>query len=178
LRKYKIPHKFEVKSILELYVEWFRQGKLKINSDWNRDLKIKFTLQDPCNIVRKTLGDKVAEDIREFLRVLVGEQNFVDMIPNKSNNFCCGGGGGALQAGFPKDRRRYGKLKFDQIMDTGAHYVLAPCHNCHAQIEDICEHYGGSYHTAHIWTIICLSLGILGKNERSYLGPDLADYGL
>jgi len=24
-----------------------------------------------------------------------------------------------------------------------------------------------------IWTIICLALGILGENERAYLGPDL-----
>ena len=25
----------------------------------------------------------------------------------------------------------------------------------------------------HFWTLICLSLGILGENERTYLGPDL-----
>ena len=159
-------------------MKWYRDGILKINSEWNRERKIKFTMQDPCNIIRKSMGDKTAEDIREFIRALVGEENFVDMVPNKSNNYCCGGGGGSLQAGHTKERRKYGKLKFDQIMTTGADYVLAPCHNCHSQIEDICEHYGGNYHTAHIWTIICLSLGVLGKNERSYLGPDLWDVGL
>jgi hypothetical protein len=30
----------------------------------------------------------------------------------------------------------------------------------------------------HIWTLICLALGILGENERSYLGPDLENLGL
>jgi hypothetical protein len=30
----------------------------------------------------------------------------------------------------------------------------------------------------HLWTIMCLAMGILGENERSYLGPDLAGYGL
>jgi hypothetical protein len=25
----------------------------------------------------------------------------------------------------------------------------------------------------HLWTMICLSLGILGPNERTYLGEDL-----
>jgi hypothetical protein len=27
----------------------------------------------------------------------------------------------------------------------------------------------------HLWTLICLALGILGENEREYLGPDLKD---
>ena len=47
---------------------------------------------------------------------------------------------------------------------------LTPCHNCHTQIEDIGEHYGGAYHVTHLWTLICLSLGILGPDERKYLG--------
>ncbi len=94
------------------------------------------------------------------------------------NNFCCGGGGGALQAGFPDQRRAYGKIKYDQIMATGANYVIAPCHNCHGQIEDIGHHYGGNYHVVHLWTIICLALGVLAGTERSYLGPDLAEVGI
>jgi hypothetical protein len=45
-------------------------------------------------------------------------------------------------------------------------------------MEDIGEHYGGNYHVVHFWTLICLSLGILGENERAYLGPELAALGL
>ena len=63
-------------------------------------------------------------------------------------------------------------------MATGATYVVTPCHNCHAQIEDMARTYEGGYHTVHLWTLICLSLGVLGENERTYLGPDLAEYGL
>ena len=70
-------------------------------------------------------------------------------------------------------RRRYGKRKFDQIITTQADYVLTPCHNCHSQITDVGEHYGGQYHVVHFWTLICLSLGILGPDERKYLGPEL-----
>ena len=61
---------------------------------------------------------------------------------------------------------------------TGAEYCITPCHNCHAQIHDLSEHYDGGYHTVHLWTLICLSMGVLGENERTYLGPDLAEVGL
>ena len=74
--------------------------------------------------------------------------------------------------------RQYGRLKFEQIMETGADYCITPCHNCHAQVHDLKEHHGGDYHTVHLWTLICLSMGILGENERTYLGPDLAELGL
>lgn len=149
-----------------------------MSADWNRDLKVKFTVQDPCQLVRKSLGDPVAEDLRFVVKSVVGEENYIDMTPNFSNNFCCGGGGGFLQSGLPDARRYYGKRKFNQIMDTGAAYCITPCHNCHAQIHDLSEHFNGGYHSVHLWTLICLSMGILGENEREYLGPDLKDFGL
>ena len=144
-----------------------------MTSDWNKDLKVKFTVQDPCQLVRKTFGDPVAEDLRFVVRTVVGEENFIDMTPNKSNNYCCGGGGGFLQSGYPESRRDYGKLKFNQITKTGAQYCITPCHNCHAQIHDLSEHFEGGYHTIHLWTMICLAMGILGPKERTYLGDDL-----
>ena len=141
-------------------------------------MKVKFTVQDPCQLVRKSFGDPVAEDLRFVVNSVVGEENLVEMHPNKSNNYCCGGGGGYLQSGYTEQRRQYGKLKFKQIMDTAADYCITTCHNCHAQIHDLSEHYEGGYHTVHLWTLICLSLGVLGENERAYLGPDLAEVGL
>ena len=135
-------------------------------------------MQDPCQLVRKSFGDPVADDLRYVVKKVVGEENFIDMAPNKSNNYCCGGGGGFLQSGFPEARRAYGKLKYDQIIAPGAQYAITPCHNCHAQIHDLAEHFGGHYHTLHLWTLICLSMGMLGENERVYLGPDLANVGL
>jgi len=167
-----------VSSILRYYAKWVKEGKLPVNSDWNKDLKVKFTLQDPCQFVRKTYGEDGADDLRYVLKKVVGEENFVEMYPNRNHNFCCGGGGGMLQNGRPAERRQYGKTKFDQIQQTGATYVVAPCHNCHSQIHDLQEHFEGNYHTVHLWTLICLSLGILGENERKYLGPDLAEVGL
>ena len=65
--------------------------------------------------------------------------------------------------------------KAEQIKATGADYCIAGCHNCHAQIHELSEHYGGNYPVVHLWTLICLSLGILGPNEREYLGDDLKE---
>jgi Fe-S oxidoreductase len=83
-----------------------------------------------------------------------------------------------LQSGYTEARHAYGRIKFDQIMATGAQYVVTPCHNCHAQIHDLNEHFNGGYHTIHLWTLIALSLGALGEGERAYLGPDLAEVWL
>ncbi len=96
------------------------------------------------------------------------------MYPNRSNNYCCGGGGGFLQSGYTEERRKYGNLKVKQILATGADYCITPCHNCHAQVHDLAEINDHAWNTVHLWTLICLSLGILGPNERAYLGDDLA----
>ena len=120
LKKFNIPYNFEIQSIIQLYAQWIREGKLKVNSDWNKDLKVKFTVQDPCQLVRKSFGDPVAEDLRFVVKSVVGEENFIDMAPNRSNNYCCGGGGGYLQSGYTEARHQYGKVKFNQIKTTSS----------------------------------------------------------
>ena len=110
-----------------------------------------------------------------MVKTAVGEENFIDMQPNRSNNYCCGGGGGFLQSGYKAQRLEFGRLKDEQIRATGAQYCIAGCHNCHAQIHELSEHYGGGYHAIHLWTLLCLALGILGPNERAYLGDDLRE---
>ncbi len=177
-KRFDIKTDLKIDPIVPYYAKWIREGKLKVNSDWNKDLKIKFTTQDPCQQVRKSFGDPLADDLRFIIKSCVGEENFVDMTPNYSNNFCCGGGGGYLQSGYNIERWEYGKHKYNQIIATGADYCITPCHNCHAQIHDLAEHYKADYHTIHMWTLICLSLGILGENERAYLGEDLLEVNL
>ena len=50
--------------MVKYYAQWIREGKLKVNSDWNKDLQVKFTVQDPCNQIRKGWGDVLADDLR------------------------------------------------------------------------------------------------------------------
>ncbi len=177
-RKFGLNTSLEIAPMVAYYYEWIKAGKLKVSSEWNRDLKLKFTVQDPCNQIRKSYGDAQADKMRYVVKACVGEENFIDMVPNKSNNYCCGGGGGYLQSGYTEARFKYGRIKFDQIMATGADYCLTPCHNCHAQIHELAHHFGGKYHVTHLWTIIALSLGALAENEREYLGDDLKEVWL
>ncbi len=177
IERFGIEANFEAGNLVSYYAQWIREGKLPVNSDWNTK-RLTFTVQDPCQLIRKSMGDTTAEDLRFVVKTLVGEENFIDMQPSRSANYCCGGGGGFLQAGMAEERRAYGKRKFDQIEATEADYVLTPCHNCHSQIEDIGMYYRGEYRVTHLWTLICLALGILGPDERKYLGPELQDVNL
>ena len=178
LQRFNIDPGVEFDHIVSWYARWIREGKLQPNSEWNKELGLRFTVQDPCMVVRKSLGDPFAEDLRFVVKACVGEDNFVDMYPNRCNNYCCGGGGGYLQSGFKEQRLAYGRTKTEQILATGADYCVTPCHNCHAQIEELSEHYEGGWITVHLWTMLALSLGVLGENERTYLGPELAEVWL
>ena len=175
MQKFGIKPSFRIESVVRLYARWIREGRLRPSSAWNRERRIRFTVQDPCQLVRKGYGDAAAEDLRFTLAACVGPDNVADMWPNRSANYCCGGGGGFLQSGRAAARRAFGRVKHEQILTTGAPYVVTPCHNCHSQIHDLSEHYGGGYRAVHLWTLLALSLGGLGVNERTYLGPDLAD---
>jgi Fe-S oxidoreductase len=179
VRRFNIDTRLDIALIVQYYARWIREGKLKVNAEWNREPRIKFTVQDPCNQVRKGLGDPYADELRYVVRTVVGEENFIDMEPNRSNNYCCGGGGGYLQSGYNEARLQYGRLKHEQIMATGAAYCITPCHNCHAQIEDLGRHLaGGAYRSVNLWSIIGLAMGILGPDERVDFGPDLREVNL
>ena len=61
--------------------------------------------------------------------------HFKEMTPHGIDNFCCGGGGGQLAMSEYNERRiAIGKIKADQIRNTGAKVVVTPCHNCVDQL--------------------------------------------
>jgi hypothetical protein len=118
----------------------------------------------------KTLGDPIAEDLRFVVKTVVGRKTFIDMTPNRSNNYCCGGGGGfcnRVSRGAPLLRPAANSNK---SRNTGADYCITPCHNCHAQIHDLKEHYEGKYHTVHIWTTDLPVHGHFGRKRTRVSG--------
>lgn len=121
---------FAITSIVELIAHYVRTGR--INLDPAKNPK-RVTLHDPCNLVR--FGG-VIEDQRYVLHRAVTD--FVEMYPNRENNFCCGGGGGQLSmTRYAKRRLAAGRIKADQIRATGAKVVCTPCHNCVDQLSEL-----------------------------------------
>lgn len=123
------------------YIEWvaeaLRTGKLKI--DPAKRIKERVTFQDSCNYIRNYGLKDVA---REIIRHIVEPGYFVEMSPNREHNYCCGGGGGLNGIGiFRKQRNKALITKRDQIIETGATLVIAPCHNCWDAIRDLEEEY-------------------------------------
>lgn len=121
---------FEVSTSVELLAKYIREGRIKVDPEKIID---KVTLHDPCNLVR-TGG--VWKEQRYILENAV--KNFVEMTPEGIDNLCCGGGGGQLAMGEYNERRmNIGKLKAEQIRQTGAKIVATPCHNCVDQLSQL-----------------------------------------
>jgi Fe-S oxidoreductase len=128
------PYPFQVISVIELIADYIRTGRIRLNPALNTE---PVTLHDPCNLVR-------AGGILEEQRFVLGKAvtNFVEMTPNRENNYCCGGGGGQLSMGEFRDRRvGSGREKADQIRKTGARIVATPCHNCIDQLMELNKEY-------------------------------------
>ena len=130
----KKAYSFEVLSVIEVIAEYIRSGRIKLDPSKNKE---RITLHDPCNLVR---SGGVIEEQRYIIKKACVD--FVEMIPNRINNYCCGGGGGQLSMGEYKDRRiQSGKIKADQIKKTGAAIVATPCHNCIDQLMELNQEY-------------------------------------
>jgi Fe-S oxidoreductase len=106
-----------------------------------RDEKIleRVTYHDPCNIAR---AGRITEEPREILRAIC--KDYVEMTPNRTQNYCCGGGGGTVSIDEIRAFRTgpLGKRKADQIRATGAQYLVAPCANCKKQLRELCQDNG------------------------------------
>ena len=59
-------------------------GKLPLKAD---RIEQRVTYHDPCNIAR---SGRITEEPREILKTIC--RDFVEMTPNRTENYCCGGG--------------------------------------------------------------------------------------
>ena len=125
---------FKMVTLIEQLEEYIKSGRIKVDKSLNTK---KYTIHDPCNIVR---NGGLYNSLRYVTRQVVSD--FVEMVPNGSDNFCCGGGGGMLAMSEYNERRlKVGKIKADQIAATGAQVVITPCHNCVDQLMQINHEY-------------------------------------
>ncbi|NOZ23523.1 MAG: (Fe-S)-binding protein [Planctomycetes bacterium] len=117
---------------MEYAHEMWQQGKLKLKAG---AIKEKVTYHDPCNIARTGW---ILDQPRELLKAICAD--YVEMTPNRAENYCCGGGGGSVSIDEIREWRTSisGTRKAEQLRETGAHYVVAPCANCKKQLKELC----------------------------------------
>jgi Fe-S oxidoreductase len=121
---------------IQYAAQMLREGKLPLKKG---KIEGRVTYHDPCNIAR---SGRIVEEPREILRAICEE--YVDMTPNRADNYCCGGGSGTVSIDELREFRTHeaGKLKAEQIRATGANMVVAPCANCKKQLREVCEDNG------------------------------------
>jgi len=60
---------------------------------------------------------------------------------------------------YDKERIYYGRKKAEQIKNTGAKVVIAPCHNCRDQImKGLTKEYDLEIETMYLWELVAESL--------------------
>jgi CheY-like chemotaxis protein len=80
------------------------------------------------------------EEPRELLNIVC--EDFREMYPNRTENYCCTGGGGAMSMSeYAPQRLKSAQIKADQLRATGAKIVVTSCHNCVDGLTDLIKHY-------------------------------------
>ncbi len=122
-----------VVNIMEYTYDQWKAGNLKLKPDVILE---RVTYHDPCNLAR---SGWITEQPREILKHICAD--YVEMTPNREENYCCGGGGGTVSIDEIREFRTMigGRAKADQIRATGAAICVAPCANCKKQIAEVCE---------------------------------------
>ncbi|MDF1591348.1 MAG: heterodisulfide reductase-related iron-sulfur binding cluster [Desulfobacterales bacterium] len=136
--------RFGTFTVFDLLIKYITEGRIRLDRSRFKGVA---TYHDPCNYTRnaeKKFGHGYYEEPRWIMDHCVEE--WVDLYPDRHDQFCCGGGGGALTTGYNPERIFYGRRKIEQIRASGANTVVVPCHSCHSQIHSLKE----EYHLPHL----------------------------
>jgi Fe-S oxidoreductase/CheY-like chemotaxis protein len=125
---------FPMESSIFTMLRYIKEWRIVVDPEVCKE---RVTYHDSCNLARSC---GITEEPRELLRMVATD--FVEMIPNRAENFCCTGGGGAMSMSEYTPRRLVSaKVKADQIAATGARIVVTSCHNCVDGLTDLIKHY-------------------------------------
>jgi Fe-S oxidoreductase len=157
--------KFPVLNFVEYTLKALREGKLEFDPD---AVPETVTYHDPCNIAR---SGWIVDQPREILRAFC--KNFIEMTPGGVNNYCCGGGGGTVSVDETYEYRMKvaGKIKADQLRNTGAQIVCTPCANCKKQLRELVQYYELPIQVVGLHDLVLRAIHL--KPNGSGLGDEL-----
>jgi Fe-S oxidoreductase len=120
---------FKVLTLIQLIDRYIKEKRITVD---NSVIEGRITYHDPCQIAR---NGGVYDEPRNVLKTVTDD--YVEMTPNKLENWCCGGGGGLVIAAEPEWRILTSRVKADQIKATGATILATACEMCLAQLKDV-----------------------------------------
>ena len=164
------PSPYPVTSFLEYTHDCFVKGEIVFDKDIITE---RVTYHDPCNMAR---SGWIVDQPRELLRGFV--KNYVEMTPHGKENYCCGGGGGLVSLDELHDFRMEvgGKVKADQLRNTGADIVIAPCANCKKQLKELVDHYELPCRVMGLHDLILKAIEIPGAKSPKERAEEADDY--
>jgi Fe-S oxidoreductase len=124
---------FKVITFVELMERYLKEDRIKLEKN---KIQGRFTYHDPCQIARNS-------GIYDAPRYVISHltDDFVEMTPNRKENWCCGGGGGLVAIRDKDYRMKTSRIKADQIKAVEPEILATACENCHTQLKDINDHY-------------------------------------
>jgi heterodisulfide reductase subunit D len=120
---------YEVINYLQFLEMHIDSGKLKINPDICRDVRI--TYHDPCYLGR---GNGIYDLPRRILNKLTG--NLVEMEHHKSFALCCGAGGAQMFKEAEKGEKEVYIERTEEALRTGAAVIATACPFCMTMLTD------------------------------------------
>jgi len=159
-----IDQDFLMESSVETMLRYIKEGKIKVDKTKNKG---SYTFHDSCNNARSC---GLFEEPRELLQLVV--EDFREMYPNRTENFCCTGGGGAMSMSEYTPRRlKSAKVKADQLKATGAEIVVTSCHNCVDGLSDCIKHYNLGMEVTQLVNLVANALVIPEKLKAEEIPP-------
>ena len=159
-----------VVSILEYTHKVWKEGRLKLDPNI---ITQKVSYHDPCNFARnRWIVNQPREVLKSFCK------NFVEMTHAGENNVCCGGGGGTVSIDEIRPYRTTigGKLKAEQIRQTGCEILVAPCANCKKQLRELVEDQGIDCQVVGLHDLIYKAIifddSLIQKKEKQTSGKE------
>ncbi len=145
--------RFGAFTVFDLLVDYIKSGRIQVDKT---KITGRIAYHDPCNYGRKSeelFGHGFYDEPRWVLDQCVSD--WVDLYPDKGNQYCCGGGGGTLLTPYKDERLAYGEKKIRQIRQSGAEMIVLPCHSCHGQIKTLLAEHGMADITVkYLWELV------------------------
>jgi Fe-S oxidoreductase/CheY-like chemotaxis protein len=152
--KFDVP--FEMESSIFTMLRYIKEGRIKVDKSKNNK---PVTYHDSCNMARSC---GLYEEPRELLELVC--EDFREMYPNRTENYCCTGGGGAMSmAEYTPRRLKSGIIKANQLKETGAEAVVTSCHNCVDGLTDVIRHYELNMEVTQLVNLVANALVIEEK---------------